>query len=98
MVLPRATDVVSADGRTGSAGKGTEGSSGEQHVVAPMPGRIVRVLVAHGQQVNAGQPVVVIEAMKMENELVSPRSGRVKAVEVTEGAAVESGKLLVVVE
>lgn len=71
---------------------------GEQRVVAPMPGRLLRVLVAPGQEVAARQPLVVVEAMKMENELASPKAGRIKEIAVTEGSSVEAGRLLVVVE
>jgi biotin carboxyl carrier protein len=67
-------------------------------VVAPMPGRVVKVLAKVGQAVEDRQPLVVVEAMKMENELRSPRSGIVSAIEVAEGMAVESGAVLVVVE
>ena len=59
---------------------------GVQAVVAPMPGRVVRVLVAVGDTVTARQPVVVVEAMKMENELRSPKAGRVRDVAVAAGA------------
>ena len=72
---------------------------GEQtRVRAPMPGRVVRVLVAAGDAVSARQGLVIIEAMKMENELVAPREGRVREVMVTEGTSVESGRVLVVIE
>lgn len=71
---------------------------GEQTVVAPMPGRVVRVLVAPGDEVAARQGVVVVEAMKMENELRSPKAGRIKDVAVTPGMSVEAGRVLVVVE
>jgi biotin carboxyl carrier protein len=74
------------------------GSAGEQRVAAPMPGRVVRVLVAPGDEVRAGQGLVVVEAMKMENEIRSPKGGRVKEVAVHGGQSVESGKLLVVIE
>jgi biotin carboxyl carrier protein len=67
-------------------------------IKAPMPGRVVRVLVAVGDHVTAKQPVVVVEAMKMENELRTPRDGVVKEVHVTPGAAVESGAVLIVVD
>jgi biotin carboxyl carrier protein len=67
-------------------------------IKAPMPGRIVRVLVAVGEHVTARQAVVVIEAMKMENELRTPRDGVVKEVLVAPGTAVESGAVLVVVD
>ena len=72
--------------------------SGPARIVAPMPGRLVRVLVSTGQDVQAGQGLVVVEAMKMENEIRAPRSGRVKDVPAREGQAVEAGALLVVVE
>ena len=71
---------------------------GKQAVVAPMPGRVVRVLVAAGDVVTARQAVVVVEAMKMENELRSPKAGRVKEVAVAAGASVEAGRVLVVIE
>lgn len=71
---------------------------GEQAVVAPMPGRVVRVLVAPGDTVAARQGVVVVEAMKMENELRSPKAGRIKEVAVSPGMSVEAGRVLVIVE
>ena len=80
-----------------SAGRGAPAATGATHVTAPMPGRIVRVLVGVGDQVTARQPVVVVEAMKMENELRSPRDGVVKEVLVEAGAAVDSGAVLIVV-
>lgn len=73
-------------------------STGVQRIVAPMPGRVLRVLVAPGDEVAARQPLVVVEAMKMENELSSPRAGRVKEVAARPGVSVEAGRLLVVVE
>jgi biotin carboxyl carrier protein len=72
--------------------------AGEQSVVAPMPGRVVRVLVARGDDVAARQGVVVVEAMKMENELRSPKAGRVKEVTVVAGASVDAGRVLIVIE
>jgi biotin carboxyl carrier protein len=74
------------------------GAHGEQKIVAPMPGRVVRVLVAAGETVEPRQPVVVVEAMKMENELRSPKAGRVKSVPVTAGTSVEAGRVLVVID
>ena len=71
---------------------------GPLQVVAPMPGRIVRVLVRTGDAVAAGQGLVVIEAMKMENELRSAKAGRVAEVRVAEGATVEARTVLMVVE
>jgi biotin carboxyl carrier protein len=72
--------------------------SGPTRVMAPMPGKIVRLLVAAGQDVAAGQGLVVMEAMKMENELKAPRAGRVRELPVREGQAVETGALVAVVE
>jgi biotin carboxyl carrier protein len=66
-------------------------------IKAPMPGRVVRVLVAAGDRVKARQGVVVVEAMKMENELRAPRDGTVKDIAVAPGAAVESGAVLLVI-
>jgi biotin carboxyl carrier protein len=71
---------------------------GEQSIVAPMPGRVVRVLVSPGDEVDVRQGVLVVEAMKMENELRSPKKGRVKSISVTPGTSVEAGRVLLVVE
>ncbi|MEX2583027.1 MAG: acetyl-CoA carboxylase biotin carboxyl carrier protein subunit [Gemmatimonadota bacterium] len=67
-------------------------------VAAPMPGLVVRINVEVGDVVSAGQGVVVIEAMKMENELKAPADGTVSRIEVTAGAAVEKGAILVTLE
>lgn len=77
---------------------GGVGASGPQEIVAPMPGKIVRVLVKIGQAVKAGEGLIVIEAMKMENELRAARAGTVKEIAVQEGVAVEGGAKLCVVE
>ena len=63
-----------------------------------MPGRVVRVLVSIGDRVLAGQPILVVEAMKMENELRSPKDGVVREVNVQAGGAVEARAVLVVIE
>jgi biotin carboxyl carrier protein len=73
-------------------------ASGPARILAPMPGKIVRVLVEAGQPVAAGQGLVVMEAMKMENELKAPRQGTVKQLAAREGQAVETGALLAVLE
>jgi biotin carboxyl carrier protein len=94
-----ATVPVTFNGRRAAGGATGGGRAhGEQKVTAPMPGRIVRVLVAEGEPVEARQPVVVIEAMKMENELRSPVAGRVREVSASAGASVEAGRVLVVIE
>ena len=85
--------------RTRRAGADTGGGAhGDQPVTAPMPGRVVRVLVAAGDEVAVRQGVVVVEAMKMENELRSPKAGRIKEVNVAPGTSVEAGRVLLVVE
>jgi len=71
---------------------------GVKKITAPMPGKIVRLLAAEGSAVEAGQSVIVIEAMKMQNELKAPKTGVVKKINVSEGAAVEAGQSLAEVE
>lgn len=71
---------------------------GKQVIVSPMPGRVVRVPVAVGDQVESGQGVIVIEAMKMENELTATAPGIVKEIRVGEGMAVEDKQALMVIE
>jgi biotin carboxyl carrier protein len=73
------------------------GGNGDQRIVAPMPGKVVKVLVAVGDSVEPRRGLVVIEAMKMENELAATRAGTVTEVAVTEGTSVESGRLLIVI-
>jgi biotin carboxyl carrier protein len=82
--------------RRGSSGEAA--GSGEQRILAPMPGRVVRVLVKPGDEVAPRQGLVVVEAMKMENELTAARAGRVKDISVAEGQSVQAGQLLVIVE
>ncbi len=72
--------------------------SGPESIDSVMPGKVVRVLVEPGAEVQAGQGLVVVEAMKMENEISAPRAGRVKSVEVIPGQNVETGARLVVLE
>ena len=72
--------------------------SGEITIKAPMPGLVKDVAVAVGADVTAGQRLVVLEAMKMENDIQAPRAGRVKAVQVKGGDTVDSGRVLVVLE
>jgi biotin carboxyl carrier protein len=69
---------------------------GRQQLIAPMPGKIVRVLAAAGQQVTAGQALLVIEAMKMQNEIRSPKSGTVEKL-AWEGQTVNAGEVLAIV-
>jgi biotin carboxyl carrier protein len=85
------------DPRSWRRGRGTGIElEGRQQLIAPMPGKIVRVLVAPGQQVQAGQGLLVIEAMKMQNEVRSPKSGTVEKL-VGEGRTVNAGEVLAIV-
>jgi biotin carboxyl carrier protein len=72
-------------------------SQGRQQVIAPMPGKVVRVLVKSGEEVEAGQGIVVVEAMKMQNAVRSPKSGTVERLVVREGQAVNAGEVLAVI-
>lgn len=89
--------TVSTRAPRGGSG-GAEAANGPMRVLAPMPGKVVRIPVQVGDEVEARQPVIVIEAMKMENALAAGRAGTVKEVLVQEGASVEAGRPLVVVE
>ncbi len=73
-------------------------AAGPASVSASMPGRVVALLVGEGDEVEAGQGVIVLEAMKMENELKAPKAGRVSEVCVAEGQATEGGQPLLVIE
>jgi biotin carboxyl carrier protein len=82
-----------------SRGRPAAGEAAGPHVIASsMPGRVVRVLVAEGEQVVAGQRLIVVEAMKMQNEMKAPRAGRVASVKAEAGATVSAGDILVVIE
>jgi len=97
--LPHVDVPVAVDRqRHGRRGAGGPAAAGAQRVTAPMPGRVVRVLVAVGDEVAHRQGLVVVEAMKMENELGAPKAGRVTEIVVTEAISVEAGRLLIVIE
>ncbi len=83
--------------RRSRPGGASDAGTGPERVVAPMPGRVVRVLVSRGESVGARQGLVVIEAMKMENELRAGRAGRVIEIAVKDGQLVDAGALLLVV-
>jgi biotin carboxyl carrier protein len=71
---------------------------GSRKIVAPMPGKVVRVLVREGDEVELGAGMAVVEAMKMQNEIKSPKKGKVQKVLVSEGAAVNAADVLAIVE
>ena len=81
-----------------SVGVSGQDMGGPQMIVAPMPGKVVALLVSPEQEVSAGQGVIVIEAMKMENELKASRPGVIKEIKVREGDGVSGGDILVVIE
>ena len=80
--------------------RGGPGALGHEHenIVAPMPGKIVRVLVKPGDTVAAGQGILVVEAMKMQNEMKTHRAGQVAAIPVHEGETVAAGAVLATIE
>lgn len=80
-----------------SRGGGLMSESGETVIKSPMPGLVVSVKVEPGQEVEAGQTVIILESMKMQNELKSPRSGVIHEVNVSDGQSVEQGKVLVTI-
>ena len=83
--------------RRRGGGAADAGVDGPVRIAAPMPGKVVRVLVRAGDTVTARQGLVVVEAMKMENELRAPRAGIVRDVQAREGASVEAGALLLTI-
>ena len=94
-----AYEVSIADPRSWRSRQTTlAGTAGPQKVTASMPGKVVRILTAAGAHVKAGQGIVVIEAMKMQNELRAPREGKISAILVQEGKAVNAGEVVAIVE
>lgn len=77
---------------------GAAAASGQVKLSAPMPGKVVRVLLNAGDEVAARQGVLVVEAMKMQNEVQSPKAGRVAEIKVSEGQTVNAGDVLAVIE
>src|SRR4051794_23872136 len=87
------------DPRSLRSRKSKAGSTeGPQKIAAPMPGKIVRILASAGAVVEAGQGIIVVEAMKMQNEMKSPKAGTVKQLLVAEGATVNAGDVLAIIE
>ncbi|HLZ27338.1 MAG TPA: biotin/lipoyl-containing protein [Chloroflexota bacterium] len=94
----RAEVLDEARARLASVAGGRAGSHIRRELKAPMPGLLVKVLCQVGDVVEAGQPLVVLQAMKMENELSLPRGGTIKSVGGEPGQSVEQGQVLVVLE
>ena len=91
-------EIEVRDPRRWSRAAAGRGKEGVQNVNAPMPGKVVRVLVAPGDTVESGQGLVVVEAMKMQNEMKAGRRGTVRSVAVKEGATVTAGQVLATIE
>jgi biotin carboxyl carrier protein len=90
----RRFEIAVRDPRRLARGERAPDGTAVETVAAPMPGKVVRVLVAPGDEVEAGQGIVVVEAMKMQNELKAARAGRVASVPAKEGATVTAGETL----
>jgi biotin carboxyl carrier protein len=97
-IAGRRIAVEVADPRRWSRSKAGGLTEGRQNIAASMPGKVVRVLVAEGDMVEAGQGLVVVEAMKMQNEMKAARSGRVVAMKAVTGATVNAGEILAAIE
>ena len=87
--------VDTSDPRQWSPQAARGAAAGSAQVKSPMPGKVIEVLVVVGQEITAGQGVVVVEAMKMQNEMKSPRAGTVTGIYVAEGATVAAGDKLI---
>jgi len=94
----RRFEVEVRDPRDTSRGTRTQLGSGRQNIAAPMPGKVVRVLVNVGDAVDVGQGLVVVEAMKMQNEMKASRPGRVIEIRAQAGDTVSAGDTLAVLE
>ena len=80
------------------AGAGAEHAEGIVEIKTAMPGKLVRVIAAAGAEIKQGEPVLVVEAMKMQNEMKSPKDGTVKEIRFAEGATVNAGDVLAIIE
>ncbi len=81
-----------------SGGLSREAAAGLQRVMAEMPGKVIRVIVQKGDHVRLDQPLLVLEAMKMQNEIRAPKSGVIRDITVAEGKTVTSGEFLLSLE
>jgi biotin carboxyl carrier protein len=91
-------EVEIRDPRRWSRQSGKPVVEGRLNVTAPMPGKIVRLLVVEGDTVESGQGLLVMEAMKMQNEMKAPKAGRVVSISAREGATVAAGDVLAAIE
>ena len=91
-------EVAVRDPRKLLRGSAGPAEAGPRRLTAPMPGKVIRVMAEEGQQVEEGQGLVIVEAMKMQNELKSPKAGVVKSVQVKQGGSVGAGQVLLIVD
>ena len=98
VVNGRRHEIEVIDPRSARKRSGGKSLEGRQTLQASMPGKVVRVLVTVGEAVEAGQGILVVEAMKMQNEVKSPKAGVVVSIAVAEGTTVSAGAVLAVVE
>ena len=94
----RRYEIGVIDPRERSRRSGAAGAEGRQNITAPMPGKVIRVLVATGDSVAPGQGLIVVEAMKMQNEMKAHKAGKVVAIAAREGATVSAGEVLATIE
>jgi biotin carboxyl carrier protein len=97
-LLGRRIPVEILDTRNALRRAAQHGHDGVAQIRSPMPGKVIKLLVSEGAEVEPNQGIVVLEAMKMQNEIKSPKQGVVRKIGVTEGAAVNAGDLLATVE
>lgn len=98
LVNGKAAEIDLSDPRDRRRGSGAGGANGRQEVRSAMPGKVVRVLVAVGAVVEAGQGLLILEAMKMQNEVKAKGPGAVTAIGAVEGETVAAGAVLVTIE
>lgn len=91
-------EVQIRDPRRWSRQGGATGAEGRLEIAAPMPGKVVRLLTAEGEEVAAGQGLLVVEAMKMQNEMKAPKAGRVISLSARPGDTVAAGDILAAIE
>jgi len=91
-------EIEIRDPRRWSRKAGGQGSEGRVNVAAPMPGKVVRLLASAGDTVTAGQGLLVVEAMKMQNEIKAPKAGCVVSLPARDGATVAAGEVLATIE
>jgi len=94
----RSFRVEVVDPRRWTRERNHQESEGRQNIAASMPGKVIRVLVSQGDEVEAGQGLIVVEAMKMQNEMKAARAGRVVTLAVVAGATVNAGEILATIE